>query len=90
MTTPDDDSDRLLVEVNELDDAYAGASLAECYDKDLLALVRAARAVVSRNHRGADTETERALRVAVDQFEPWLEQDEDPRSMGWVDDRGRP
>jgi hypothetical protein len=31
-----------------------------------------------------------ALGEALEQFEPWLEEDNDPRSMGWVNDKGLP
>lgn len=82
----------LLAEAKALDEAYVSAAdmPAERYNRDLLALVQAARAVVSRNHRGGDTTTERQLRDALDQFEPWLEAEETPQQMGWVDDKGRP
>jgi len=84
-----DDYDTWVAEVmkkdKELSEAYACAddSPGERYDKDLIALVNAARQV-------AEDFDLRHLREAVEQFEPWLEQDEDPRSMGWVDDKGRP
>lgn len=75
----------------EIEEGYAHMSEAEAFDHDLLALVAAARAVGTLLwKREDDSEEAKALREALEQFEPWLDQDEDPRSMGWVDDRGRP
>lgn len=75
------------------EDAFDGLGEAESFDRDLMALVSALRALLRdmetpRTRRATDAWTE--ARRALDQFEPWLEQDNDPRSMGWVDDRGRP
>ena len=81
---------KLLADANALDELYASATgPGEAYDNDLLALVSAAHAVVgcTSEHRAMAIA---ALDAALQAFEPWLEQDEDPRSMGWVDDRGRP
>lgn len=64
--------------------------MAEQFDADLVALVRAAREVVSWTDLLA-FEKVRDLEVALDQFEPWLDQDgDDPRANGCVDDKGRP
>jgi len=80
---------QLLTEVKELDEAYASAcGPAEAYDRDLVALVNAVREALK--DRVILTWGGEELKAALEQFEPWLEQDEDPRSMGWVDDRGRP
>ena len=89
------DSDKLLAEVKALDEAYASAGEAEAYDRDLLAVVQALRDMVqcfdlSDAPQHNDLEIWVAAKAALEQFEPWLEQDEDPRSMGWVDDKGRP
>lgn len=85
------DEARLLAEANALDEAYAdavafdGKMQAEAYDKDLRALVAAARQV-------AEDFDLRHLMAVVEQFEPWLdgEDSQDPRANGWVDDKGQP
>ena len=59
---------------------------AEQYTADLLALVQACRAIGRTSQITREIEQ---MKAALDKFEPWLEQD-DPRSMGWVDDKGRP
>ena len=82
---------KVLAETNELDASFVAAAEmpAEAFNKDLLALVEAVRDVVNQAVNEACPEIVE-LAAALEQFEPWLEQDEDPRSMGWVDDRGRP
>jgi len=66
------------------------ATKLESFESDLLVLVRAARKVSdSFTYPGAGKDAI-ALRNALDQFEPWLDNDQDPRSMGWVDSKGRP
>lgn len=85
-----------LAEAKELDAAYASATgQAEAYDRDLLALVVAALNLLE--HRKKDfldnsVKPYSDLAEALVQFEPWLEQEDenDPRAMGWVDDKGRP
>ena len=62
---------------------------AEEFSDDLMALVCAVRALLARPSCFVGDVAE-PLRSALERFEPWLDQDEDPRSMGWVDDRGRP
>lgn len=85
----DHDAQRLS-DAQALDEAYASATgSAEAFDRDLLALVNAAHDVVSQTLNEACPEIV-ALKDALEQFEPWLDGDEDPRSMGWVDDRGLP
>ena len=79
-------TEQLLAEAKELDEAYASVDSGEAYDRDLMSLVQAARDIVA-NPAPMNVD---ALQKAIDQFEPWLEQDDDPRSMGWVDDKGRP
>lgn len=87
----DKSDEQLLAESYALDRLYADAEQAcsdgraEAYDKDLRALVDAARGV-------AEDFDLRYLREAVERFEPWLEEEDsqDPRENGWVDDRGRP
>lgn len=75
-----------LEHIDQAHDEYlAGTDKAAQYDHDLIDLVTAARAVVNA---GPDLYPD--LAAALDQFEPWLEEDDDPRSMGWVDDKGRP
>ena len=90
---------RLLAEAKALDDAYAkDAALDEAYNHDLLALVQAARIVVSAMSTGAKfiplvdfQRVKDGLKTALEQFEPWLEErTDDPRTNGWVDDKGRP
>lgn len=71
---------------------------AEQFDADLLTLVQAARIVVSAMSTGtkfiplADFQRVKdGLKTALEQFEPWLEERTgDPRTNGWVDDKGRP
>ena len=58
--------------------------------EDLLALVRAARALVDSRPIELGDPQLLALAAALEQFEPWLEQDETPQSMGWVGKDGRP
>jgi hypothetical protein len=82
--------EKLLAEAKELDEAYAIISEIGGYDRDLVALVEAAKAVLNNRDPSLAAQIEFALGRAIEQFEPWLEQDEDPRSMGWVDDKGRP
>lgn len=87
------DSDKLLAEVKALDEAYASADEAEAYD--LLAVVQTLRDIVqcfdlSDASQHNDLEIWVAVKAALEQLEPWLEQDEDPRSIGWVDDKKRP
>jgi hypothetical protein len=88
---------KLLAEAKALDEAYASAAdnPAEAYNRDLLALVQALRDMVqcfdvSDCPDHTEYQTWLDAKAALEQFEPWLEQDEDPRSMGWVDDKGRP
>ena len=64
---------------------YPEPSMQELFDADLVALVKAVRKVVSGHPDSIS-----ALTEALDQFEPWLDNDNDPRSMGWVNDRGLP
>lgn len=61
---------------------------AESYQRDLLRLVQAARDVAGR----APHHLVHELQAALEQLEPWLEQDaqDDARAMGWVDSQGRP
>lgn len=89
--------EQFLTESNALDEAYASAdsSSAEQYNRDLRALTAAARAVTNGRHFGSPAAMKQALDFlveALDQFEPWLyeDDDQDPRAMGWVDDKGRP
>lgn len=87
--------EQLLAEAKALDEAYASAGEGYSYDHDLLAVVQALRDMVqcfdvSDAPDHTDHEIWVAAKAALEQFEPWLEQDEDPRSMGWVDDKGRP
>ena len=86
-------ADQVLAEANALDEAYASATgPAEAYDRDLLTLVQAAQAAV-KMHAALKVEGDEVkdLAAALEAFEPWLEQeDNDPRAMGWVDDKGRP
>jgi hypothetical protein len=87
---------QLLAEAKALDDAYASAAdgPAEAYNRDLLALVVAARTVTNAQHFASPEGKKEAMSYlvkALDQFEPWLdEQTDDPRANGWVDDKGRP
>lgn len=87
----------------EVEAGYAALGQAETYDRDLLELVRAGRAalealrnvpevggVYDQQHADTQLRADQALQQALEQFEPWLDNDEDPRSMGWVDDKGRP
>jgi hypothetical protein len=82
----------ILAQAKALDEAYASATgPAEAFDKDLVALVRAARTLHNACKRDGIRITENdALGEALEQFEPWLEEDNDPRSMGWVNDKGLP
>lgn len=84
-------------EREKLDEAYASADAApaEQYNRDLRALVVAARAVTNGAHFGSPAAMKQAhgfLAKALDQFEPWLDEEngDDPRANGWVDDKGRP
>lgn len=90
---------KLLADAQALDEAYASATgPAEAYERDLRALVDAAQIAVSS--MSAETQfiplmdlrrIRDGLRTALEQFEPWLEADnDDPRANGWVDDKGRP
>lgn len=79
----------LLAESKALDDAYAdaGNSPAEAYNRDLLALVQAARDIAA-NPAPMNVD---AMLKALEQFEPWLEeQTDDPVANGWVGKDGRP
>jgi hypothetical protein len=82
----------ILAQAKALDEAYASATgPAEAFDKDLVALVRVARTLHNACKRDGIRITENdALGEALEQFEPWLEEDNDPRSMGWVNDKGLP
>lgn len=81
---------QVLAECAALDEAYASAGEAEGYDRDLLALMAAAEEVTAKYAPTHGCTAINRLRAALEQFQPWLEQDDDPRSMGWVDDKGRP
>lgn len=85
----------LLEDAKELDEAYASVDSGEAYDRDLMSLVQAVRVLVNLHDNPMHVQDRvreplATLSAALDQFEPWLEQDDDPRSMGWVDDKGRP
>ena len=91
------DSDaKPLADANALDEAYAGTMPAEQYNADLLALVATARALVAHcevNHiaiRSPSKNHLNDLTDALEQFEPWLDVEETPQQMGWVDSQGRP
>lgn len=65
------------------------------YDNDLKALIVAAQQVLHTNSnpfqvQDKNKEPLQKLREALDKFLPWLEEGEDPRRDGWVDDKGRP
>jgi hypothetical protein len=78
---------------NTLDEQYESLGQAESYDKDLLALVAAARAALADIVAPPGQPvwpSAVALRAALEQFEPWLEVEETPQQMGWVDSKGRP
>jgi hypothetical protein len=83
---------QLLAEAQALDEAYASATgPAEAYDRDLRALVDAARNVIENWPTSKLADSVNDLEGALEQFEPWLdEQTDDPRANGWVDDKGRP
>ena len=83
LSTPNASDAQLLADAEAFDEAYANVMPAEQYSRDLLTLVKAARQV-------AEDFDLRYLMAAVEQFEPWLEPEESPRDMGWVDDKGRP
>lgn len=89
MTNKTDEE--LLAEARMLDKLYAEAEQAcsdgraEAYDKDLRALVSAARRVADGfSYPGAGKDAT-ALKAALDAFEPWLdsEDSQDPRENGW-------
>jgi hypothetical protein len=74
---------------------YPPPSSQELFDADVALLAHQARRLIThcRKHNivisdGALDMTE-LLEGALDQFEPWMESN-DPRDMGWVDDKGRP
>lgn len=84
-----------LKESQELDALHAELGEAEAYDRDLLDLVQAVRVIVNLHDnpmyvQDRVREPLANLAAALDKLEPWLEEDDDPRAMGWVDDRGRP
>lgn len=103
-TLPSDKSDeQLLAESYALDAAYAEAAAfdekmqAEAYEKDLRAVVQALWDMVdcfdlSDSPEHNDYATWVGAKTAIERFEPWLDgaEEDDPRTMGWVDDRGRP
>jgi hypothetical protein len=60
---------------------------AEDFEADVLALVRAVRDVLKL---GIGRPYRQRMKDAAEAVEVWYEQDDDPRSMGWVDDKGRP
>jgi hypothetical protein len=65
---------------------------AEDFEADVLALVRAAREVAQYASDADSFHLKEAIRVlgeATENVDAWYE-DDDPRSMGWVDDKGRP
>ena len=84
-------ADQVLAECAALDEAYAGTMPAEQYNADLLTLVQAVQAAV-KMHEAFKVECDEVkdLAAALDQFEPWLEVEETPQQMGWVDSQGRP
>jgi hypothetical protein len=80
---------------------YPPPSMQELFDADMMALVRAVNRYISARRtlvRRGNTPSEQAhverafeaLSAAADQADPWFDDNDDPRSMGWVDDRGRP
>ena len=89
---------KLLAESQTIDDAYANLGGAEAFECDMRALVYVAKMVInSADNTGCSDDLTvvsakaiEDLEKALEQFEPWLEQDNDPRSMGWVDGKGRP
>ena len=74
---------------------YPPPSPQELFDADLVALVKSLNKLVALD-AAIIFRTEQAhtawwrMKKDLEQFEPWLETDNDPRSMGWVDDKGRP
>jgi len=82
----------ILAQAKALDEAYASATgPAEAFDKDLVAMYHAARALVNACKRDGIRKLETSeAEEALDQFEPWFENDNDPRSMGWVNSKGLP
>ena len=81
----------LLEQAKELDRQYQEAfGPADAYDHDLRAFVAAARRLVDAADPSLIMGAMFELETALEQFELWLEEDDDPRSMGWVDDKGRP
>jgi hypothetical protein len=87
----------LLARSRELDEAYASETgPAEAFNKDLVAVVHAARALVNYCRRANiivgehGNDHTKALDEALDNFEPWLEEENDPAAMGWVGKDGRP
>lgn len=93
LSTPNASDAQLLADAEAFDEAYANVMPAEQYNRDLLALVKAARAAVKLHEAWAIKSDEvKDLVAALEQFEPWLDQEDenDYRGMGWVDDKGRP
>jgi hypothetical protein len=87
----------ILAQAQALDEAYASETgPAEQFNKELVAVVHAARALVNYCRRANivigehGNDHTKALDEALDNFEPWLEEDNDPASMGWVGKDGRP
>lgn len=74
---------------------YPPMSSQEMFDADLIALIKNLHRLIKHD---ADIifRTEAAhtawwdMKATLEQFEPWLEIDNDPRSMGWVNDKGLP
>jgi hypothetical protein len=79
MTTDDD-------KPFELTDSDGTPEPGESFESDVAALTRAIRKYLDAELRSAPLVE---LFAALENVEAWYE-DDDPRSMGWVDDKGRP
>lgn len=76
-------------------DSDPGLGMAESFDADVRGMFNALKVLTTAPAilaflQANDPKALKQAADAVEQFEPWLDHNDDPRSMGWVDDRGRP
>jgi hypothetical protein len=85
------DDDAILRDCNALDDAYAQAETQGSMEDDLARLIEVVNEITQNAPRyNIPTELMDRLINSADAVEAWMEETDDPRANGWVDDRGRP